>query len=188
MSIEDDIEKLIKVREVVGKDVHIYFDANQGYSIEEARQCIEVLSSIKAKFIEQPCNKKNIQAFTTLRNSSIRIMADEAVLGPEDVASLYRQGGADMYNIKLAKTGGINRALQLDAVATSIGARVMVGCMDEAGLGIAAALHMALSSNNVEYADLDGHVEFIDDPTYDAVKIIDGYVYPQDAFGLGFSF
>ena len=188
VSIEEDIEKLIKVREVVGKDVHIYFDANQGYSIEEAKQCIEVLSNIKAKFIEQPCHKRNIQAFTTLRNSSIRIMADEAILGPEDVVSLYKQGGADMYNIKLAKTGGINRALKLDAIATSIGARVMVGCMDEAGLGIAAALHMALSSNNVEYADLDGHVEFIDDPSYDAVKIIDGYVYPQEAYGLGFSF
>lgn len=185
--VEDDIEKLIKVREVVGNDVHIYFDANQGYSIEEAKQCIHILSKIKAKFIEQPCNKRDIQAFTTLRNSSIRIMADEAVLGPEDVATLYKQGGADMYNIKLAKTGGIQRALQLDAVASSIKARTMVGCMDEAGLGIAAALHMALSSNNVEYADLDGHVEFIDDPSYDAVKIIDGYVYPQDAYGLGFS-
>ena len=115
-------------------------------------------------------------------------MADEAILGPEDVATLYKQGGADMYNIKLAKTGGIGRALQFDAVATSIGKRTMVGCMDEAGLGIAAALHMALSSNNVEYADLDGHVEFIDDPSYHAVKIIDGYVYPQDSYGLGFSF
>ena len=188
VAIEDDIEKLIKVREKIGNDVHIYFDANQGYSIEEAARCIKVLTTIQAKFIEQPCNKKNIEAFTTLRNPSMRIMADEAILGPEDVASLYLHGGADMYNIKLAKTGGINRALQLDAVASSIGKRTMVGCMDEAGLGIAAALHMALSSNNVEFADLDGHVEFIDDPSYDAVKIIDGYVYPQEAYGLGFSF
>lgn len=92
-----------------------------------------------------------------------------------------------MYNIKLAKTGGIWRAMKLDAVAAAVGARTMVGCMDEAGLGIAAGLHMALSSPNVEYADLDGHVEFIDDPTYHAVRIVDGRVYPNDAPGLGFS-
>ncbi len=187
VSVEDDIEKLIKVREVIGNEVEIYFDANQGYTIEEAKRCIQVLSNTKAKFIEQPCNKKDISSFSTLKNSSIRIMADESVLGPEDVATLYKMGGADMYNIKLAKTGGIQRALQFDAVASSINARTMVGCMDEAGLGIAAALHVALSSTNIEYADLDGHVEFIDDPSYHAVKIIDGYVYPKDSYGLGFS-
>ncbi|NCB02329.1 MAG: dipeptide epimerase [Spirochaetia bacterium] len=188
LSVDEDIEKLIKVREQVGNDTHIYFDANQGYSVEEAKRCILTLDTIHAKFIEQPCKKDNHEAFTLLKNSKIRVMADEAVLGPEDVALLYSHGGADMYNIKLAKTGGIHRALQLDAVASSIGARTMVGCMDEAGLGIAAALHMALSSNNVEFADLDGHVEFIDDPSYDAVRIKDGFVYPNESPGLGFSF
>ena len=64
----------------------------------------------------------------------------------------------------------------------------MVGCMDEAGLGIAAALHMALASTNVRYADLDGHVEFVDDPSCQAVRIIDGHVYPNEGTGLGFSF
>jgi L-alanine-DL-glutamate epimerase-like enolase superfamily enzyme len=187
VSIDEDIEKLFKIREKVGKEVQIYFDANQGYCIEDAKRCIHTLHEVRAEFLEQPCAKKNLSAFSILRNPHIPVMADEAVLGPEDVAHLHSCGGADMYNIKLAKTGGINRALQLDAVASAVNSRTMVGCMDEAGLGIAAALHMALSSNNVAYADLDGHVEFIDDPSYHAVKIVDGYVYPLDAPGLGFS-
>ncbi len=191
VSVQEDIEKLIKIREVVGKRVHIYFDANQGYSIEDALKCLQTLHTIGAQFIEQPCNKQNLQAFKILRersNALVPIMADEAILGPEDVLKVISAGGADLFNIKLAKTGGIRRALQLDAVATAYGARTMVGCMDEAGLGVAAGLHVALSSPNVAYADLDGHVEFIDDPTYHAVKIVDGYVYPNDVPGLGFSF
>ncbi len=187
VSVDEDIEKLHKVRERVGDSVQLYFDANQGYCIEDAKRCIHALQEVKGEFIEQPCAKHNLSAFSILRNPSIPIMADESVLGPEDVSHLNSFGGADMYNIKLAKTGGINRALQLDAVAQSVNSRTMVGCMDEAGLGIAAALHMALSSNNVAYADLDGHVEFVDDPSYNAVKIVDGYVYPLDEPGLGFS-
>jgi len=190
VSVDEDIEKLHKIREAVGREVQIYFDANQGYSEEDALLCIRTLHAVGAEFIEQPCAKRDLAAFARLRDfsgGSLRIMADEAVLGPEDAIKIIQAGGADMYNIKLAKTGGIWRAMKLDAVAAAVGARTMVGCMDEAGLGIAAGLHMALSSPNVEYADLDGHVEFIDDPTYDAVRIVDGRVYPNDAPGLGFS-
>lgn len=191
VSIEDDIEKLKKIREVVGGDVQIYFDANQGYSLAEAVRCMGALDAVGAEFIEQPCLKNDLGQFSTLRgmtDTTVPVMADEAVLGPEHVLDVIAAGGADLYNIKLAKTGGIWRAMRLDAVARASGARTMVGCMDEAGLGIAAALHVALSCPNVKYADLDGHVEFIDDPSYHAVKIIDGYVYPNDAPGLGFSF
>lgn len=190
VSVDDDMEKLLKVREAVGKDILLYFDANQGYSREEALQCIQVLHKVGASFIEQPCDKRDLHLFDSLRresNNVVPVMADEAVLGPEDVLKVIEAGGADLFNIKLAKTGGIWRAMKLDAVASAYGAHTMVGCMDEAGLGIAAALHVALSCPNVRFADLDGHVEFIDDPSYHAVKIVDGYVYPNDAPGLGFS-
>ena len=191
VSIEEDSEKLIRIREAVGSEIQIYFDANQGYREAEALECMQVLRRIGAEFIEQPCNKRDLTAFSHLTrqtDGAIRVMADEAVLGPEDALRVIEAGGADMFNIKLAKTGGILRATQLDAVASAYGARTMVGCMDEAGLGIAAALHVALACPNVQYADLDGHVEFIDDPSYHAVRIVDGRVYPNDVPGLGFTY
>lgn len=191
LSVDEDIEKLAKVREAVGSDVELYVDANQGYSLDEAVKVIRMCATIGVSFIEQPCAKRELGSFRILRERTggvLPIMADEAVLGAEDAVRLINAGGADMYNIKLAKTGGIWRARQLDAVAAASGCPTMTGCMDEAGLGIAAALHVALASTNVRYADLDGHVEFIDDPSYDAVRIIDGFVHPNDEPGLGFSF
>ncbi len=189
--VEEDCERIIKVREAVGDDVRLYFDANQGYSVLQALQCMETLQTVGAEFIEQPCHKNDLDAFFVLRGAigtGFPVMADEAVLGPEDVLTIMNHGGADMYNIKLAKTGGIMRAGQLDAIAAAAGAPTMVGCMDEAGLGVAAGAHLALASPNVKYADLDGHLEFVDDPTAAAVTIVDGAIIPSEEPGLGFAF
>lgn len=183
-----DIERVAKIREAVGKQVKLRFDANQGYTVKEALSFVRETKAVGIELLEQPTPgaKPNLLGRVTGR-VSIPVMADESLLSLRDAFRLARRDLVDMVNIKLMKVGGILQALQIDAVARAAGLEAMIGCMDEAGLAIAAGLHFALSRANVLYADLDGHLGLLNDPSHDAVTIRRGILYPLENPGLGFN-
>lgn len=184
--LENDIERIAMIRKRFGDRLRIRFDANQGYTPEEALYFIEHTKSMHVELLEQPTRKSEPQLLGQVsRRSSIPIMADESLLSLFDAFHLVRHGLIDLLNVKLMKVGGISEAMQVDAVARSAGVEVMVGCMDEAAIGIAAGLHFALSRKNIRFADLDGHLGLIGDPSSGAIKCRNGYLYPSSGPGFG---
>lgn len=184
--VDIDIERMIKIREEVGKNIELRFDANQGYTVEESKKFVENTKFVKIEILEQPTPKNDLEQLGMVtKNVAIPVMADESLMNTLDAFKLAKKELVDMVNVKLMKVGGIYEALHINSIAKTAGFEVMVGCMDEAALGISAGLHFALARPNVEYADLDGHLDLIGDPTRESVILKNGFLYPSEKNGLG---
>ncbi|MEA3375150.1 MAG: enolase C-terminal domain-like protein [Chloroflexota bacterium] len=88
---------------------------------------------------------------------------------------------------KLTACGGLRCARQIDTIARIAQMATMVSCVNEPALLIAAGLSFALSSPNVKYGDLDGHLDLIGDPTVPGFRLEQGWLIATDVPGLGYS-
>ena len=113
------------------------------------------------------------------------VVADQSVTGPESVLEIASRGISSGISVKLATCGGLRCANQIDAIARAAKLATMVSCLIEPALLIAAGLSFALSSPNVQYADLDGYLELQDDPSLPGFALEEGWLTASEVPGLG---
>ncbi len=154
-----DFEVLAMIREEApGKTIRV--DANTAWTAKQAIAAIPILADFGVEFVEQPLPADDLAGLRLVReNSPLPIVADESVSTAADVAKLA--GVVDGVNIKLAKCGSLREALRIVHAARAHGMSVMLGCMLETTLGIAAAVQLAPL---VDYVDLDGAALLDGDP------------------------
>jgi L-alanine-DL-glutamate epimerase-like enolase superfamily enzyme len=182
-----DIERLVRLRELVGTAIALRVDGNIGYRPPQLLDLLRATQALDLEFVEQPLPPERIDAQRVLPPALVsRLMADESVHSPDDARALCappRPFG--LFNIKLMKCGGIDRAREIAAIATDAGIGLMWGCMDESRIGIAAALHAALSCRATRFLDLDGHLDLSTDFATGGFSLQDGVLRPLDRPGLG---
>ena len=172
-----DVERVRAVRAVT--DVPLQVDVNEYWTLDEALDALPQLAALGVEYCEQPLPAHDQGGTELKRRSPIPVYVDEDCHTLSDVAACA--GIAHGINIKLAKSGGIREGVRMAHAARALGLGVMLGCMVESGLGIAAGAAMASLCDHV---DLDGNVLLAHDP-WPGVELVDGVQVPSAEPGLG---
>jgi L-Ala-D/L-Glu epimerase len=173
-----DVERVRAVRAVWKGPIRV--DVNEGWSGPvEALEVLPQLAELGIEYCEQPLPAGDPAGARLKEASPIPIYVDEDCHTLEDVHDCAQRSHG--INIKLAKSGGIREALRIVPAARELGLGVMLGCMVESGLGIAAGASIASLCDHV---DLDGNLLLREDP-WPGVELVDGVQLPSESPGLG---
>jgi L-Ala-D/L-Glu epimerase / N-acetyl-D-glutamate racemase len=172
-----DVDRVRAVRDVTA--VPLQVDVNEYWSLEEALETLPKLAELGVEYCEQPLAAGDPGGAALKKDAAIPVYVDEDCHTLADVAPCASI--AHGINIKLAKSGGIGEAIRMAHAARALELGVMVGCMVESGLGIAAGAAMA---GLCDHVDLDGNLLLAHDP-WPGVELVDGIQTPSDAPGLG---
>jgi len=172
-----DVERVRAVRSVT--DLPLQVDVNEWWSLDEALVALPQLAELGVEYCEQPLREGDEGGRVLKERSAVPIYVDEDCHTLAGVAACAEI--AHGINIKLAKSGGIREAIRMVHAARALRLGVMVGCMIESGLGIAAGCCVAPLCDHV---DLDGNLLLREDPC-PGVSFVDGVQMPSDDPGLG---
>ena len=138
-----DLMRLDRLRKLYGDEIGLRIDYNQGLAAFDAIRKVRDLEAFRPDFVEQPVKRHERAALAAITHAAdVPIMADESVFGPVDAVEGVAMRIADIYSLKVMKSGGIRRCLEVAAIARAAGIGVYGGCMFETSIAHAAGAHL----------------------------------------------
>lgn len=185
-----DLMRLERLRRLYGDEMQLRVDYNQGLPAFDAIRHIRNLESFKPDFVEQPVRRHERAALREItRAVDVPIMADESVFDVREALEGAQNRIADVYSLKIAKSGGLRRCLEISAIARARGIEVYGGCMFESSIG-----HMAGAQLMAAVPELRLGCEFYMSNYYaeadiatDPFPVRNGHVHIPSGPGLGAS-
>lgn len=186
--ITSEIKRVAALEARYGERVKFIADANQGWSLDQAREFLAGIAGSKVAFVEEPLATDVIAGMAQLSNASqLPLSADESIIDLTDAAQLARAGAATVFSIKSSKNGGPLRAQRIAATAEAFGISCYMNSMIEFGITQAASLQHAVTVRNL--VDV-GHafmstMRLVEDPTDFSSFVRNGVVHLPHRAGLG---
>jgi L-alanine-DL-glutamate epimerase-like enolase superfamily enzyme len=155
-------EDLDRIRQMYERlpEMLLRLDPNQGFDAPTALRFIDdVLKlGVTIEFVEQPTPKHDrLDLDEVSANSPVPVIADEGCTSAKDAYELFADTSVHGVNVKLMKSG-IAESLEIISIAKAAGKKLMIGCMLESEIGMAASVALASGTGAFDYVDLDGHL------------------------------
>ena len=141
--IADDVAHVAAIKRALGDAVSVRVDVNMAWSEAAASGAIQQLADAGCDLVEQPIDRRNRAGMARLSAAArIPVMADEALQGPGDAYDLAALGAGTVFSVKIAQSGGLLAAADVQAIASAAGVALYGGTMLEGGVGTIASAQL----------------------------------------------
>ncbi|MES2565050.1 MAG: enolase C-terminal domain-like protein [Pseudomonadota bacterium] len=182
-----DAQRTRQVCEVLGRDVLISADANQGWSVDEAIEYVRAVDGAGLDFFEQPVMGHDLDGMARIAAaSSIAIGFDEGLHQLEDVRRHHAAHAGTGASLKTIKLGGLRPVCEAAALCASLGMKVnLAGKIAESGIATAAVLHLAAAVPSLEWGVSLTSPYLAEDVLFKPLAFSRGHALVPDGPGLG---
>jgi o-succinylbenzoate synthase len=143
-SVAEECLRVAAVRHALGPDIYLRLDANGAWSEQQAIATITALEEYGLEFVEQPVAAGDLAGLQRVRRSvSCRIAADESITSLDTARRVLELEVAQVLVVKPMVVGGLRPAMQIADAARKAGVATVITTTIDAGVGTAAALHLA---------------------------------------------
>ncbi len=147
-----NIAHVAAIKRALGERASVRVDINQAWSEATASTCLPLLRDAGVDLIEQPVALKNLRGLARLaRETSVAIMADESLQGPETAFQVAQAEAADVFALKILQSGGLHAAARVAAIAEAAGIGLYGGTMLEGAVSTAASAHLFSTFARLEW-------------------------------------
>jgi L-alanine-DL-glutamate epimerase-like enolase superfamily enzyme len=175
--VHEDVERLMAVRETVGKDMHIMVDANTSFTVAEAVKRAKAFEPIDLFWLEEPLPADDVTGHATLaKATSIPIAVGETMYSAMQFQQYLHQNAVGIVQVDVARVGGITPWLKVAHMAESFNVKVCPHFLMEIHVSLAAAIPNGL------YVE---HIPQLRGVTKTEIKIENGMALAPTAAGLG---
>ena len=162
-------------------------DANQSFTADGAIAFLDICraNGLEMALFEQPVKATDIEGLVKVAaHGEYPVGADEAVVTPADCRAILDAGGVQVVNIKLMKSG-ISGAFEIIRMCQAANVTLMLGCMIESQVSIAASVHLAAGTGAFSHLDLDAPLLLAGDIAEGAFTLNVDTFTPGDGPGFG---
>ena len=176
-SIAEDVTRLTAVRKAVGESFELMVDANQAFTVAEARRRAHAYSDLNLGWLEEPLPAEDVGGHVELAAAaSMPIAVGESIYHASHFREYLERDACSIVQVDCARIGGITPWLKVAHLAEAFNVAVCPHFLMELHVSLTAAVP---NGAWVEY------IPQLDTITASRMAMAEGYAIPPDTAGLG---
>ncbi|MEO5765420.1 MAG: mandelate racemase/muconate lactonizing enzyme family protein [Casimicrobiaceae bacterium] len=176
-TIAEDVARLSAVRAAVGDAFEVMVDANQAFTVAEARRRAHAYAPLMLAWFEEPLPAEDLDGHVELaRVATMPVAVGESLYHPAHFREYLERGACSIVQVDCARIGGITPWLKVAHLAEAFNVAVCPHFLME--------LHVSLTAAVPNGAWVE-HIPQLDAITTSRMAMDDGFALPPSTSGLG---